>query len=86
MSGTRQVVLKHLRDLCVNEQMRASLTEETDLLASGVLDSFGAVQLLHFVESQFGIRIPDSDIGPGIFASAAVLSDYVDQRKAAAAA
>ena len=30
--------------------------------------------------------IPDADIGPAIFASAASLSDYVDQRKAAAAA
>ena len=84
MSEARQAVMEQLRQLCSTDQIRATLTEETDLMGSGVLDSFGAVQLLHFVEEQFGIRIPDSDIGPDIFATAAVLGDYVEKRRAAA--
>jgi acyl carrier protein len=84
MSEARQAVMEQLHQLCSNEQLRATLTENTDLMGSGVLDSFGVVQLLHFVEEQFGILIPDSDIGPDIFATAAALSDYVEKRRAAA--
>ncbi len=85
MSEARQAVMKHLRQLCANDRLRAELTEHTDLMASGVLDSFGAVQLLQFVEQEFGVRIPDADIGPEIFATAARLGDYVEKRQAAAA-
>jgi D-alanine--poly(phosphoribitol) ligase subunit 2 len=84
MSDVRQAVMKHLLQLCANDQLRADLTEDTDLLGSGALDSFGAVQLLHFVEQEFGIRIPDGDIGPEIFSTAATLGDYVEKRRAAA--
>jgi acyl carrier protein len=78
--------MEQLRQLCSNDQLRAALTEDTDLMGSGALDSFGAVQLLHFVEEEFGIRIPDGDIGPDIFATAAALSNYVEKRRAAALA
>jgi acyl carrier protein len=83
MSDARQVIMKHLRQLCANEQLRAALAEDTDLLGDGVLDSFGVVQLLQFVEQEFGIRIADGDVGPEIFASAATLSDYIEQQRSA---
>jgi acyl carrier protein len=83
MSDARQAIMKHLRQLCANEQLRVALAEDTDLLGAGVLDSFGVVQLLQFVEQEFGIRIPDGDIGPEIFASAATLGDYIEQRRSA---
>ena len=82
MSDARQVVMNYLRDLCANEQVRSALTEDTDLLAAGVLDSFGIVQLIQFIEKEFDIRIPDGDIGPDLFASAAALGGYVERRQA----
>ena len=84
MADARQAVMQHIRQLCSNDQMRANLTENTDLLGSGVLDSFGVVQLLHFVEQEFNIRVPDKDIGPEIFSTAASLCEYVERRRATA--
>ena len=81
MSETRQVVMRFLLDMCPNDQLRAGLTEHTELMQAGILDSFGVVRLIQFVEEQFDIRIPDSDIGPGIFASGAAISDYVEQKR-----
>jgi acyl carrier protein len=75
--------MSFLHQLCPNDQARASLTSETELMAAGILDSFGVVQLIQFVEQEFDIRIPDSDIGPQIFASASAISAYVEQRRAA---
>jgi acyl carrier protein len=83
MSDTRQAVMRFLHDLCPNDQARAGLTPETELMAAGILDSFGVVQLIQFVEQQFNIRIPDSDIGPAIFASATAITSYVEQRQTA---
>jgi acyl carrier protein len=76
--------MRFLYELCPNDQLRAQLTADTELMASGVLDSFGVVQLIQFVEQEFDIRIPDGDIGPHIFASASALSDYVEQKRALA--
>ena len=82
MSDTRQAVMSFLHDLCPNDQARAALTADTELMGAGILDSFGVVQLIQFVEQKFNIRIPDSDIGPAIFASATAISSYVEQRRA----
>lgn len=80
MSDTRQAVMKFLCDICPNEQLRARLTENTELMEAGILDSFGVVRLIQFVEEEFGIRIPDGDIGPALFASPEAISNYVDRK------
>ena len=81
MSETRQAVMKFLVDLCPNDHLRAALTEDTELMEAGILDSFGVVRLIQFMEDEFGIRIPDSDIGPALFASAGAISTYVEQQR-----
>jgi acyl carrier protein len=43
------------------------ITEETDLMASGLLDSFGFIDLLLFIESQSGTKIDLMDVDPSQF-------------------
>jgi acyl carrier protein len=43
------------------------ITEDTDLMASGLLDSFGFIDLLLFVESQSGIKVDLTDVDPSEF-------------------
>lgn len=81
MSETRQAVMNILRDLCPNEEVRAKLAEDTELMEAGVLDSFAVVRLIQSVEEEFGIRIPDSDIGPALFSSGAAIGDYVERMR-----
>ena len=50
------------------------LTEETDLIASGILDSMGFIELLVFVESVTGQKIDLSGLDPGEFTSIQGLS------------
>jgi D-alanine--poly(phosphoribitol) ligase subunit 2 len=40
----------------------ADFTDDTHLFDYGYVDSFGAVELTGFVESQFGAKITDSDL------------------------
>ncbi len=51
------------------------ITEDTDLMASGLLDSFGFVDLLLFIESQSGIKVDLTDVDPSEFALVKGLCD-----------
>jgi len=43
------------------------ITEETDLMVGGLLDSFGFVDLVVFIEEQTGIKIELADADPSEF-------------------
>ena len=43
------------------------LSPDTDLIASGMLDSFGFIDLIVFIESQSGCRIDLTDVDPSEF-------------------
>ena len=38
------------------------LAGDTPLLQGGVLDSMGIMELVAFLEEEFGVRVPDSDL------------------------
>jgi acyl carrier protein len=54
-----------------------------DLLANGVIDSLGILQLVQFVEQRFSFQIPDEDVVIDNFRSIAALTDYLDKTRAA---
>jgi acyl carrier protein len=78
MSKTQDAIMAALRELCPSE-LRGQLTEDTELIEAGFIDSFAIVRMIQLIEEQFGVRIPDKDIGPAIFASGATISDYVER-------
>jgi len=43
------------------------ITAETDLMAAGLLDSFGFIDLVLFLEAQCGARINLAEVDPGEF-------------------
>jgi acyl carrier protein len=60
-----------------------TIRPEDDLLSAGIIDSLGILQLVSFVEKQFGIQIPDEDVVLENFQSVAALSAYLDKQRAA---
>jgi len=65
-----------------NEVMRnknAKLNEDEDLLSAGILDSLAILQLVAYIEDQFGIKIPDEDVVFENFQSINSLSSYLEQ-------
>lgn len=53
---------------------------EESLFESGLLDSFTLTDLVTALESEFSIRIPDSDLTPRKFDSIARIQAYVQSR------
>jgi acyl carrier protein len=53
---------------------------DESLFDSGFLDSFALPDLVSELESEFGIKIPDSDLNPRKFESITHIQNYVQSR------
>lgn len=54
--------------------------ENVGLLKTGIIDSFGFVELVVFIEQSFGLTLDDDDLNDSNFASLSALADFI-QRK-----
>ncbi|MFQ5955289.1 MAG: phosphopantetheine-binding protein [Kiloniellales bacterium] len=52
--------------------------EETELVRSGIVESYGIVDLLLFIEEEYGIAIPDEMLTPDNFRTVADIARCVD--------
>ena len=71
-----------LTEFVKNEVMRnknAKLDEDEDLLSAGILDSLAILQLVAYIEDQFGIKIPDEDVVFENFQSINALNAYLEK-------
>jgi acyl carrier protein len=60
----------------------AQLADETSLLGEGIIDSTGVLEVLHFVETQFSIKVPDEEIVPDNFDGIARIVRFVERQLA----
>jgi acyl carrier protein len=73
MGGTNLATSERVRDFIVSELRwegpPSALTEDYPLIQTGVIDSLGLFRLVEFLESEYGIRIDDTEIVPENFAT-----------------
>lgn len=62
---------------------RSTVDPDDDLLGSGLLDSLGVMQLVWFIEREFGIEVPPEDVTIEHFQSISHIVDYISGRRAA---
>jgi acyl carrier protein len=51
--------------------------DSTSFLEEGIVDSTGVLELILFLEEDFGIKVPDEDITPDNFDSVLRLATYI---------
>jgi D-alanine--poly(phosphoribitol) ligase subunit 2 len=54
---------------------------EESLFDSGILDSFALPDMVGALETEFGIKVPDSDLTPRKFESIASIGRYIESRR-----
>ena len=54
---------------------------EQDLFQTGYIDSFGFIELVGFLESEFDISIPNEDLVSGALASLTSILQYVKSKQ-----
>lgn len=63
---------------------RDALGDDQSLLAEGLIDSTGILELVSYLESDFGIVVEDQEIVPENLDSISQIAAYVDRKQAAA--
>lgn len=63
--------------------VKQKLSDEDSLLESGIVDSLGILDLVAFIESEFGIAIEDDKLAPEYFGNISNLVRLVEERSAA---
>lgn len=58
------------------------IAPDEDLFTSGILDSLAILQLVMFIEEQFGVEVPDGDVVFENFHSVAAIQEYINGRGA----
>jgi acyl carrier protein len=62
------------------------LAEDELLFERGIVDSMGVVELVVFLENEFGILIDDDEVTEQHFRSLRAIADYVCSKRATSAA
>ncbi|QDU05609.1 D-alanine--poly(phosphoribitol) ligase subunit 2 [Gimesia chilikensis] len=66
----------------LNSVTGQTITDSTELIDSGLLDSLTMMDLLVFVESDFDVRLDFQDIRPDLFKNPATISQLIAERQA----
>ncbi len=56
------------------------LEETTSFLDQGIIDSTGVLEIVSFLESEFGITVSDDELVPSNFDSLAALSAFIRRK------
>lgn len=78
---TREVIRRYLIEHSATPSI-TTFDEELSLLDQGVLDSFGLVTLVEFLEVQFGLQVADDEIDAVVFSTFHRLCDFVERKQA----
>jgi acyl carrier protein len=75
-------ILSPIRRFMAGSFSGRDLADEDDIFALGFAYSLFAMQLVNFVESQFGIEIDSEDLEMTNFRSIRAISDLVERKQA----
>ncbi|MEU9705427.1 acyl carrier protein [Streptomyces sp. NPDC014870] len=64
----------------------SDLTDDYDLIDSGVIDSLGLVRLISHIASRYGVPVDDIDFGPDDFRTLTAITRLVRENAPATAA
>jgi acyl carrier protein len=73
----RQFIIEHF----LYGDKSASLGPDDSFLDKGIIDSTGVLELVAFIQKEFGIEVHDPEIIPDNFDSIAKLTRYIDRKR-----
>jgi acyl carrier protein len=79
-------VRQFIADNFLFREGRADLADSESLIEAGLIDSTGILELVAFLESEFGIQVADADIVPDNLDSIGTIVAYVAAKTGRAAA
>ena len=81
MSDMVEALRKYIMNELMSEKPSAPIGESDNLLSSGVLDSMGLLQLVAFIEDEFGVTISSDEFQPESFQSLSSIAGLIQKKK-----
>lgn len=85
-ADTERRVRKFIEENFLFREDRAALADTDSLLDAGLIDSTGVLELVAFLEGEFGMHLADAEIVPANLDSVRAIVSFVEVKRAAAAA
>lgn len=79
---TKAVIRRFIADNLMFSSNGFHLGDDVSFLEEGVVDSLGVMELVVFVEEQFGVQVADEEVTPEYFDSVNQLAAYVEAKLA----
>ena len=76
-----EVILEYIRNEYLEEDDEDDLDVNTQLISSGIVDSFSMVSLKRFLEKKYEIAIPDNEASTEAFDTVASIIEIVNRHK-----
>ena len=80
MSSTRDIITSFVLDTFQTGSPGHRIEEDTSFLESGLIDSMGVLELVDFLEGQFGIAVEDSELLPENLDSVRNICRYLESK------
>ena len=77
-----QKIRQFITDNFLFREDRATLIDTESLLDAGVIDSTGVLELVAFLETEFGLAVDDADIVPENLDSISKIAGYIKGKTA----
>jgi acyl carrier protein len=82
MTATEQKIRQFIADNFLFREDRANVGNNESLLDAGLIDSTGVLELVAYLEAEFGIQMADAEIVPDNLDSIAKITVYVEGKLA----
>ena len=77
-SAIREAIFDFIKETFIyDEETAAVVSDQSNLIDDGIVDSFGIHEILAFLEGHFKIEIEDAEVVPENFSSIEALSNFV---------
>jgi len=65
----------------IGEDRGATVSDDTQLIEEGIVDSMGLMQIVAFLEERTGVRVSDDDVTPDNFETVKAITQLVERIK-----
>ena len=85
-ADTERKVRKFIEENFLFREDRAEIGDAESLIEAGLIDSTGVLELVAFLEGEFGLRMADAEIVPENLDSIRAIVRFVESKETVAAA
>ncbi len=78
--STKDIVREFISTEMLHDSRETPISDEDQLIESGIIDSLGIMTLLVFLEEKFSLQISGDELIPENFGSITAISDLIDRQ------